>query len=63
MLGFRANSQRVLEMSLVEKGGFVRAQGQAGRAFCGQKELHWGCEEWTGYMLSKWEGVRDSISL
>lgn len=28
-----------------------------------QKELHWGCEGVTDYILSSWEGVRDSTRL
>ena len=43
MLGFEVDSQeRILEMSLVQKGGFIKAQGQDP----GQKELHWGHKEW-----------------
>ena len=43
MLGFKADDQeRILEMSLVQKGGFIKAQGQDP----GQKELHWGHKEW-----------------
>lgn len=43
-LGFKANSQeRILEASLVQKGGFIRAQEKA----WGQKELlPRGHEEW-----------------
>ena len=40
VLGFRANSQeRMLQTSLVQKGGFIKAQGQDPWA----EELHWGC--------------------
>ena len=42
-LEFEANRQeRILEMSLVQKGSFIKAQGQDHE----QKELHWGHEEW-----------------
>ena len=40
--GARANGQeRILEMSLVQKGDFIKARDRTR----GQKELHWGCEE------------------
>ena len=40
--GSRADGQeRILEMSLVHKGGFIKTQGQDQWA----EELHWGCEE------------------
>ena len=43
ILGFEANGpERILEMSLVQKGGFIKARGWTG----GQKELHQGHEEW-----------------
>ena len=43
MLGLEGNGQeRILETSLVQKGGFIKAQGRTR----GQKELHWGHEEW-----------------
>ena len=43
MLGFRADSwERILQTSLVQKGGFIKAWDRT----LGQKELHWGCEEW-----------------
>ena len=30
----------------------------------GQKELHWGCDEWLGrYILPCGEGVRENLSL
>ena len=42
MLWFRENGpERILETSLVQKGGFIKAQGQEPRA---EKELQWGCE-------------------
>ena len=42
MLGFGAKGEeRILEMSSVQIGGFIKAQGP-GR---GQKELHWDCEK------------------
>ena len=42
ILGFGANGQeRILEMSSVQKGGFIKACGQGN----GQKELHWDCGE------------------
>ena len=42
MLGFRANSQeRILEISLVQEGGFIKARVQDH----GKKELHWSHEE------------------
>ena len=41
VLGFGANGQeRILEMSLLQKGGFVKAQGED----WGQKELQRDCE-------------------
>ena len=43
MSGFGVNSkERILEASLVQKGGFIKD----GDTTLGQKELHWGCEEW-----------------
>lgn len=60
MSGFRANGQeRIPEMSPVQKGGFSKAQGQdlsAGRAALGL----WGE---TDYILSTWDGDRDSMNL
>ena len=55
-----ANGQeRILEMSLVQKGDFIKARGQdpwTERAAMGSRgEAH--------YILSSWEGVRDSVSL
>lgn len=42
-------------MYLLQKGGFIKEQGQDPW----QKELHWGTEEWTLI----WERVRLSINL
>ena len=39
---YRGNGQeRILQMSLVQKGGFIKARGQDS----GENELHWGGEE------------------
>ena len=51
MLGFEVDGQeRIFETSLVQNGGFVKAQGTR---TCGQEELlcrrrppRWGCEGW-----------------
>lgn len=43
MLGSEANGQeRILETSMMQKGGFIKAQGDQ---TCGQEGLHWGHEE------------------
>ena len=43
MVGFGANSQeKIFEMSLVQKGGFIKARGQT----FAQKELHWRGDRW-----------------
>ena len=59
-LGFEANGrERILEMSLVLKDGFIKAQGQ---------------DPWTEraalesggvarYILSRWEGVKNRVNL
>ena len=58
MLGFEPESQeRIPEMSLVQKGSFIKAQGQdpwAERAALGSLGV-------AQYILSGWEGVRDSV--
>ena len=33
--------KKFLKTTSVQKGDFTKTQGQS----CGQKELHWGCEE------------------
>ena len=59
MLGFRANGpERILEMSLVQKGGFIKVQGQdpwADRAALGSRGV-------AHYIFSSWEGVRVIVS-
>lgn len=43
MLGFKADGQeRILETSSLQKGGFMKAQGQGPW----QKELQWAHDEW-----------------
>lgn len=58
--GLGTNSQeRILEMALGQKGGFIKAPGQdpwAERAVPGSGGV-------AHYMLPSWEGVRDSVSL
>ena len=60
MLGFGVNGQeRILETSLVQKGGFIKVWGQdpqAERAVLGS----WGVAD---YIFLSWEGIRESVSL
>ena len=54
MLSFEADGQeRILEMSLVQKGGFIKAQRQ---------DL-WAEMRSGHYKLSSWGGVKDRVDL
>ena len=56
MLGFRVNGQeRILEMSSVQKGGFIKAWAQEP----GPERAALHLKRVTDYILSGWEGGKD----